>query len=124
MTPVVNAGLVENTTALEPVSSDKADARLALDGVCKNAATPVPRPETPVLIGNPVQLVKVPADGVPMFGVVRAGLVAKTTLPVPVAAFHDGTPADVICKTEVAEAGLVSLLSVFEADAYTTSPVA
>lgn len=42
-----------------------ADARFALDGVAKNVATPVPRPLTPVLIGNPVAFVRVPDDGVP-----------------------------------------------------------
>jgi hypothetical protein len=41
-------------------------------------------PVTPVDRGKPVQLVNVPADGVPMFGVTKVGLVAKTREPVPV----------------------------------------
>ena len=71
---VVNAGLVDKTLLPEPV----------------DAVTPVPPlatgkvPVTPVVIGNPVQLVKTPAEGVPMFGVVNAGLVERTLLPEPV----------------------------------------
>jgi hypothetical protein len=57
---------------------------LALEGVAKNVATPVPRPETPVEIGRPVQLVSVPDVGVPSAGVVRVGLTACTPAPVPV----------------------------------------
>lgn len=74
MLGVVNAGLVERTLFPEPVE----------------VVTPVPPlatgrvPVTPVVIGNPVQLVKTPAEGVPMFGVVNAGLVDKTLLPEPV----------------------------------------
>jgi hypothetical protein len=62
---VTSVGEVAKTRFPEPVSSVTADARLAADGVAKNVATPVPRPETPVLIGKPVVLVKVPEDGVP-----------------------------------------------------------
>lgn len=79
-----NEGFVPNTSEPEPVSSVTALIRLALDGVAKNVATPVPRPETPVLIGKPVQLVNVPAEGVPILGVVRTGLVANTNEPEPV----------------------------------------
>ena len=61
----VNVGLVANTRGPDPVSSVTADARFADDGVAKNVATPVPRPLTPVLIGNPVAFVRVPDDGVP-----------------------------------------------------------
>mgnify|MGYP006285575721 CR=1 FL=1 len=81
---VTNVGLFENTTALEPVSSVKAAARLALEGVAKNVATLEPKPDTPVEIGRPVQLVRVPADGVPMLGVTNTGLVANTSAPEPV----------------------------------------
>jgi hypothetical protein len=80
----VSAGLAENTTEVVPVSSVSAAAKLELDGVAKNVATPVPRPETPVLIGKPVQLVNVPDDGVPIAGVTRVGLVANTSAPEPV----------------------------------------
>jgi len=62
---VPKVGAVENTSDPDPVSSVTADARLALDGVAKNVATPVPRPLTPVLIGSPVALVSVPLLGVP-----------------------------------------------------------
>jgi hypothetical protein len=41
-------------------------------------------PVTPVVSGNPVPLVSVIADGVPRFGVVNAGLLERTTDPVPV----------------------------------------
>jgi hypothetical protein len=81
---VVRAGLVANTAAPLPVSSVKAAAKLAEDGVPKKVATPAPRPLTPVEIGNPVALVRVPALGVPMSGVVRVGLEERTTEPVPV----------------------------------------
>ena len=70
----VKVGLADRTTLVVPV----------------DAVTPVPPlatgsvPVTPVVIGKPVQLVKTPADGVPIFGVVNAGLVDKTLLPEPV----------------------------------------
>jgi len=84
VTLVVNCGLVLNTRLLLPVSSVKAAAKLALDGVAKNVATPVARPDTPVLIGRPVQLVSVPLVGVPRSGVTSVGLVANTNEPEPV----------------------------------------
>lgn len=86
----VNAGETENTAEPVPVSSVSAAAKLALDGVAKNVATPVPKPETPVETGRPVQLVNVPEEGVPSAGVVSVGLaivglVSITNLvPVPV----------------------------------------
>lgn len=64
-TGVTNVGEVAKTNAPEPVSPVTAEAKLALDGVSKNVATPVPRPETPVDTGNPVQFVSVPDVGVP-----------------------------------------------------------
>jgi len=81
---VTNVGEVANTNAPDPVSSVTADARLELDGVAKNAATLVPNPLTPVLIGKPVALVNTPAEGVPKLGVTSIGLLLKTTLPEPV----------------------------------------
>ena len=81
---VVIAGLVLNTKVPVPVSSVTAPNKLALDGVAKNVATPVPRPLIPVATGNPVALVNVTADGVPKLGVVSTGLVENTRLPVPV----------------------------------------
>jgi hypothetical protein len=52
--------------------------------VARNASTPVPNPETPVLIGSPVQLVNVPEFGTPNIGVTKVGEVAKTKAPEPV----------------------------------------
>src|SRR5690348_12061406 len=39
----VSAGEAEKTTEPDPVSSVKADARFALDGVARKVATPVPK---------------------------------------------------------------------------------
>jgi len=93
-TGVTSVGLVANTRAPEPVSSVTAALRLALEGVAKNVATPVPKPEMPVDTGRPVQLVNVPDVGVPRAGVtsvaeVIVGEVDRTTEPVPV---EDVTP--------------------------------
>ena len=77
-------GAVPNTKAPVPVSSVTAASKLADDGVAKNVATFVPSPLTPVLIGSPVQLVKVPDAGVPNVGVTKVGLVANTKAPDPV----------------------------------------
>ena len=66
LTPVApNVGNVANTKEPEPVSSVIADAKLALVGVAKNVATPVPKPLTPVDIGSPVPFVSVTDAGVP-----------------------------------------------------------
>ena len=81
---VTSVGLVANTNEPVPVSSVMAEIKLAELGVAKKVATPVPNPETPVLIGNPVQLVSVPDEGVPRAGVTSVGDVAKTTEPEPV----------------------------------------
>ena len=70
---VTNVGLLANTFAPVPVSSVSAAAKLALDGVAKNVATLAPKPDTPVEIGKPVALVKVPEAGVPSAGVVNDG---------------------------------------------------
>jgi len=83
---VTRVGLVANTLDPVPVSSVKAEARLAEEGVARNVATPLPSPDTPVEIGRPVQLVSVPDVGVPIAGVTRVGDVASTTDPVPVTA--------------------------------------
>ena len=81
---VTSVGLVANTKAPEPVSSVTAAAKLADDGVARNVATPVPKPETPVEIGRPVALVRTAEDGVPSAGATNVGLVANTKEPVPV----------------------------------------
>ena len=77
-------GVVPKTSAPDPVSPVTAAAKLALDGVARKVATFVPRPDTPVEIGKPVQLVSVPEEGVPSAGVVSDGLVESTTEPDPV----------------------------------------
>src|SRR5439155_17537440 len=61
---VTNVGEVANTAAPDPVSSVKAAARLALEGVPSHVDTPEP---SPVMLarGNPVQFVKRPLVGVP-----------------------------------------------------------
>ena len=41
-------------------------------------------PETPVVNGNAVALLRLTADGVPRFGVVSTGFVLRTLSPVPV----------------------------------------
>ena len=58
-------GDVANTADPVPVDVVSASSKFALDGVARNVATPVPSPLSPVLIGNPVQLVSVPLLGVP-----------------------------------------------------------
>lgn len=83
---VTRVGLVANTSDPLPVSSVTADARFADDGVAKKVATPVPRPETPVLMGRPVQLDRVPLAGVPRTGVVSVGLVSVLFVSVSVVA--------------------------------------
>ena len=66
MMDVVKVGEVAKVSAPLPVEVvATADARFALVGVASHVATPVPRPDTPVLIGSPVQLVSVPLLGVP-----------------------------------------------------------
>jgi hypothetical protein len=75
MVGLESVGLVPKTAAPEPVSSVSAPRRFALDGVARNVATPEPKPDTPVEIGRPVALVRVPDAGVPSAGVVSVGLV-------------------------------------------------
>ena len=87
---VVRVGDVANTKSPVPVSSVTAVIKLADDGVAKKVATPAAKPETPVEIGRPVQLVRVPEDGVPKAGVTRVGEVANTKAPLPVSS--DITP--------------------------------
>jgi hypothetical protein len=81
---VTNVGDVANTADPVPVSSVKAESKFAEEGVAKNVAIPVPRPETPVEIGRPVRFVATPEVGVPNAGVTSVGEFDNTTLPVPV----------------------------------------
>jgi hypothetical protein len=59
-------------------------AKFAEEGVARNVAAPVARPETPVEMGRPVAFVSVALDGVPSAGVTSVGEVANTSAPVPV----------------------------------------
>jgi hypothetical protein len=91
-TGVTRVGVLAKTLAPVPVSSVSAAAKLAEDGVAKKVATLAARPDTPVEIGRPVQLVRVPEVGVPNNGVVRVGDVANTKAPLPVSS--EITPAN------------------------------
>ena len=73
---VTNVGLVDNTTLPVPVEVVTPVPPLATGNV----------PVTPVLKGKPVQLVKVPEDGVPRTGVVSVGLVNVLLVNVSVVA--------------------------------------
>ena len=75
---VVSVGLVAKTASPLPVSSVRHEARLAELGVARKVATFVPRPETPVETGKPVQLVSVPLEGVPRTGVTSVGDVRES----------------------------------------------
>ena len=76
-------GDVANTLSPVPVLSLSAVPKLAEDGVVKNVATLAPKLATDA-IGYPVQLARLPEDGVPKAGVTRVGEVANTKDPVPV----------------------------------------
>ena len=57
---------------------------MAEEGVARKVATFEPNPLSPVETGRPLQFVRIPADGVPMSGVTRAGELDSTVEPVPV----------------------------------------
>ena len=78
---VVRVGLVAKTASPLPVSSVNAAAKFADVGVAKKVATFVPRPETPVETGKPVQEVSVPLEGVPRTGVTSVGDVSESVSP-------------------------------------------
>lgn len=80
---VTRVGDVANTAGPDPVSSDTAAARLADVGVPRNVATPVPKPDTPVEIGNPVSFVSTPDVGVPSNGVTITQDVTRQKFPLP-----------------------------------------
>lgn len=80
MTGVTRVGVVANTAEPVPVSSVKAVRKLVLLGVAKNVVMPVANPLTPVAIGKPVQLVKVPLAGVPSAGATNVELVNSSAL--------------------------------------------
>jgi hypothetical protein len=95
---VTSVGDVAKTNDPVPVSSVTAEIRFALEGVARKVATPVPRPETPVLIGKPVAFVKTPLAGVPRAGVTNVGLLANTKAPDPV--------SSVTAEAKLAELGV------------------
>ena len=82
---VIIVGVLLPITKPEPVSSVIAERKLALDGVARNVATPVPSPLTPVLIGSPVAFVSTPLAGVPNAGATNTGDVSVTIVPLLVA---------------------------------------
>jgi hypothetical protein len=105
---VTNVGEVAKTAEPVPVSSVKAERRLAELGVARKVATPVPNPDTPVAIGRPVAFVNVALVGVPRIGVTRVGEVANTADPVPVSSVKApkrlaelNDPKEVALPTEV-----------------------
>jgi hypothetical protein len=98
---VTRVGEVAKTSAPVPVSSVTVEMRLADDGVASQVAMPVPKPETPVEMGSPVALVRVPDVGVPRIGVTKVGEVESTMFPVPVTAFERVTPPYVRAFTSV-----------------------
>jgi len=118
---VTSVGLVAKTLAPLPVSSVKAAARFALDGVARKVATPVPRPDTPVPIGRPVAFVKVALVGVPRIGVTRVGEVASTLLPVPVLVTE--TMFLLASNAKAVEAVKPDSVAVLDADRVVNAPV-
>ena len=108
---VTNVGLVAKTNDPVPVSSVTADARFALDGVAKNVAIPVPKPEIPVLTGNPVVFVKTPLKGVPSAGEVKVGEVRVTPENVVTVA-PNATEVDPIVTVELVNDEFPILLKV------------
>lgn len=68
-------GELAKTSAPVPVSSDIRACKFALVAVAKKVDAPAAKPETPVLIGNPVQLVRVPDVGIPRAGVTKLAFV-------------------------------------------------
>ena len=58
---VTSVGEVAKTSDPDPVSSVTLESRLAELGVARNVEIPVPSPETPVVIGRPVEFASVAA---------------------------------------------------------------
>ena len=79
---VISVGEVAKTKLPVPVSSVTAVIKFAEEGVAKKAATPVPIPLIPVVIGNPVAFVSVIDAGVPSIGAVRVTTVPFVVAPV------------------------------------------
>jgi hypothetical protein len=118
---VTKVGEVAKTAEPVPVSSVKAERRLAELGVARKVATPVPRPDTPVAIGRPVAFVKVALVGVPRIGVTRVGEVASTLLPVPVLVTE--TMFLLASNAKAVEAVKPDSVAVLDADRVVNAPV-
>ena len=82
---VTKVGVLANTSAPVPVSSVTAAAKLALDGVPRNVATPVPKEVMPV---PPLATAKVPAS-------VIAPEVDEAGVSPVVPALNEVTPAEI-----------------------------
>jgi hypothetical protein len=78
--PTVDDVVARTNPPAVPVSSVRAEARLADEGVAAQVATPEPKPEIPVAIGRPVALVRVAAEGVPRSGVLSNEVVTTPAL--------------------------------------------
>ena len=97
---VTRVGEVENTRLVEvvPVVPPAERPVILLKQVIVAEEQFVPplatgrTPVTPVVSGRPVRLVATPDAGVPKAGVTKVGLVARTTLPLPVVASSPKTP--------------------------------
>ena len=113
---VTSVGVVANTAEPVPVSSVKADRKLALLGVAKNAATFPPNPLMPVATGSPVQLVKTPLATVPSAGVTIVALVNNSALVtcfvVPPWTIGKTSPTAAAVATGRAEIAIVAMLVV------------
>ena len=81
VTPVIVV-FVTDVQLLAPTAP--VPVEIVMFATASDAATPVPRPDTPELMGRPVALVSVAADGVPRFGVVKTGeFVRARVVPLP-----------------------------------------
>lgn len=127
---VMRVGDVAKTSDPDPVSSVTAAAKFPLDGVPRKVAMPLPSPETPLVIGNPVQLVRVPDDGVPSAPPLTTGAPAEpiltasavaTPVPSPLMPDATGRPVQLVSVPEVGvpKTGVTSVADV----ARTTAPV-
>ena len=111
ITGEIKVGVLANTNAPVPVSSVTALIKFELVGVAKNDAIPVPKPLTPVAIGKPVAFVNVATDGIPIFGVVKIGLVNVLFVNVSVPAIVAIVPVALgsVIVVEPAIAGAIRL---------------
>src|ERR1051325_828011 len=81
---VTSTGELAKTLTPVPVLSLSAPSRFALENVPSSVAPPDGGPATPVAIGRPVQLPRLPEAGMPRFGAISVGPLANTNWPDPV----------------------------------------